>query len=136
MPPNVGESPALVPLMSSSFVSIAVLSCSHAQHVLFLHSRRHMTMRRGEPIGDGADDRRSGGQLRLQVFCADNGDDVDNGDDDPVRNGRLASFGGSATVRTGSTCLLATVGQLGGGASVLPTVGGRSVGTCSVETTG
>jgi len=69
-------------------------------------------------------------------FCADNAVNVDNGDDDPVRNGRLASFGGGATVRTGSTCVLATVGNLGGGASVLATVGDQSVGTCSVETTG
>jgi len=73
------------------------------------------------------------GELGDNGFCADN---VDNGDDNPVRNGRLASFGGGATARTGSTCLLATIGKLGGGASVLATGGGRSVENCSVETTG
>jgi len=76
-------------------------------------------------LGDNGDCRRS-----------DNADTVDNDDDDPVRNGRLASFGGGATARTGSTCVLATVGNLGGGASVLATVGDQAVGTCSVETTG
>eukprot|EP00446_Apocalathium_sp_SHHI-4_P067587 CAMPEP_0177522394 /NCGR_PEP_ID=MMETSP0369-20130122/48769_1 /TAXON_ID=447022 ORGANISM="Scrippsiella hangoei-like, Strain SHHI-4" /NCGR_SAMPLE_ID=MMETSP0369 /ASSEMBLY_ACC=CAM_ASM_000364 /LENGTH=136 /DNA_ID=CAMNT_0019002033 /DNA_START=511 /DNA_END=922 /DNA_ORIENTATION=+ len=136
MPPNVGERPALVPLMSSSLVSIALLSCSRAQHLRFLNNGRHMTTRREEPIGDGADGRRAGGQWLLQAFCADNAVNVDNGDDDPVRKGRLASFGGGATVRTGSTCVLATVANLGGGASVLATVCDQSVGTCSFETTG